>query len=109
MKVPFAVFAFVLAVVPALSGAALADPPTAAYQGGGQAAPAAPGKFKIACASDIEKYCAQSQTHKEQRECVRQHRAAVSQTCSSFLVARHEQRVEMKSAQSAQTASATGH
>jgi hypothetical protein len=88
------VFAFVLGGV--VAAQAQTPPP------GG--APA--GKFKDACAADLQKFCPAAQDRKAQHQCIKQNKANVSQTCSAFLAAKKAEKQQEKAEQS--TAPATG-
>ena len=72
-----------------------------AYAQGQSPAAAPPMKFKQACSMDVQKLCASAQTPKDQKKCIRQNRAQLSPSCSSFLAARRAEKMQEKQQQGA--------
>ncbi len=97
MKASLAAACFVLA----LGGSAIA-------QAQGSATPAAPMmNFKQACSADVQRLCATAQTRKDQKKCIRQDRAQISQPCGTFLAEKRAQRLARKEQQGAAGAPAS--
>jgi hypothetical protein len=76
---------------------------SALAQGQGSAPPpAAPTmNFKQACSADVQRLCATAQTRQDQHKCIKQNKAQLSPSCSSFLAEKHEEKMQKKQQQGA--------
>jgi hypothetical protein len=92
MKASFAAVLLVLA----FGGSALAQPQSSAT------APAAPTmNFKQACSADVQKLCASAQTKPDKKKCLKQNKAQLTPSCSSFFAEKRQEKMQEKQQQGA--------